>query len=684
MNAIAPYRQFLLLAPKPGWRAEASGLTADGSGAYHLDALPGDAGPIAELAIIDEAAPVALAMRPDGPLHVLCEADLRIHVAPTGCETAFRTLPGVGSQGWDARCFHDPRDLALLPHGGFAVADGDYVKVFSAYPYALLGVWSGVGRPTRLAADAQARLWVLDARDARILCLDRDGQIIRLLSRLAAPQAIAAAAGTLAVLDGQALRVFAPGSDQAVTAGDAPGATAVCFGPQGFLYAGTDAGRVYVFAPDGAGGWREAGVGVLGQQAAIARMIWSGGGDLIGLVTPEGATAAQVWRIGAAAAFVREGSLSSEALDSGLAHCVWHRIAVDADLPDGTSIEVRTECYDAAGGAAPPDLTPAPILLSGQTLDCLVQGGPGRFLKLALTLRGNGAATPVLRGVRVWYPRDGWLNDLPAVYQEDPDSAAFLARFLAILQTTFDGFDETIDDIWKFFDARSVPDAWFKWLAAWLALPIEPTWTDAQRRAVLREAYQTYRIRGTPAGVEQLISDYAGVDARLVEHFRLRQLIVLPDDPSKAVATGAGRLWSRDAYRRLQLGVYSQVGMFALAGEPEPAMEPLAWGADQFSVFFDAEPNTVDDTRKQVAAVVEREKPAHTQATYRPVFPRMRVGVQATLGVDTRVGEAGQAVLGRICTLSYDAVLAAPTVLQDLPPRRAVEAPRLGLDTRLA
>ena len=76
-------------------------------------------------------------------------------------------------------------------------------------------------------------------------------------------------------------------------------------------------------------------------------------------------------------------------------------------------------------------------------------------------------------------------------------------------------------------------------------------------------------------------------------------------------------------------------------------------------MFFDAEPLSMDATRKKVAAVVEREKPAHTMAHYRPVYSRFRIGVQATLGIDTRVGETGEAVLGQISMLNYDAILAA-------------------------
>jgi phage tail-like protein len=334
--------------------------------------------------------------------------------------------------------------------------------------------------------------------------------------------------------------------------------------------------------------------------------------------------------------------------------------------------------------AARPIWLRPPIVLSGDPLDCLVQGGPGRYLKLILTLRGNGIATPVLRGIRIWFPRDSLLKYLPAVYQEDDESRAFLSRFLSILQTDFDGFDETIDTLWTLFDPQSVPSNWYAWLAAWLALPIEPTWSDARRRSVLKAAYSQYRRRGTVAGLQQLVSDYAGVGARLVEHYRLRQLIQVAEDPTKATATGGGRLWSRDFYRRLQIGVYSQIGYFKLVGEPEPGVEPVAWEVHQFSVFFDAEPLGMEQTRKNVAAVVEREKPAHTMATYRPVYARMRLGVQATLGVDTRIGDVGQAVLGRVSTLGYDAILAPSMAERALRAIGAVQRPRLGIDARLS
>jgi phage tail-like protein len=685
MTPLAPYRQFFLLAPQPGWRATMQGLTADDNGAFSLDPLPGAAAPIAAFAAMAEKYPVAIAALPGGPLHILCAGDERIHVAACGCETHPHILPGIGGEGHGARQFHHAQDIALLANGEIAVADygNGAVKIFSPWPFALLAVWTGLGRPARIAA-AHEGLWVLDAEGGRIIRVDNDGVVRETVQGLTAPVAFAAVGETIVVLDGTTILVYATPADAPVALGIVPDGMSLCIGPQNFIYVGTSTGLVHTFAADVDTGWRMAGVGVLGQRAPVHRLLWSGGNLLTALVTPEEGTQSQIWQIDTQAARVRMASLAGDELDSHVANCVWHRIALDADIPAGTSIKVTAEVYDQSGGASPPDLVAAPITLSGNQRDCLVQKGTGRYLKFQLQISGNGTATPVLRGIRIWFPRDGWLNSLPAVYQEDPESSAFLDRFLSILQTSYDSFDETIDDIWKMFDARSVPSDWFAWLAAWIAMPINPHWTDAQRRGVLRNAFQNYQHRGTPVGLEQLVSDYAGVNARLVEHFRLRQWIKLSSDPSTAVATGAGRLWSRDAYRRWQVGFYSQVGMFKLADSPEPAMEPLAWGANEFSVFFDASPLTVATTRKDVVAVVEREKPAHTQAHYRPVYARMRVGVQATLGVDTRVADAGQTVLGVVSTLGYDAILACSARRDGMPTPSQMTRPRLGVDTRLS
>ena len=60
--------------------------------------------------------------------------------------------------------------------------------------------------------------------------------------------------------------------------------------------------------------------------------------------------------------------------------------------------------------------------------------------------------------------------------------------------------------------------------------------------------------------------------------------------PAAGPLGGTTRLWSRQFYQRLQVGTFSQVGAFVLTNQPQPVAEPYDWGANEFSVFFPADP----------------------------------------------------------------------------------------------
>ena len=82
-------------------------------------------------------------------------------------------------------------------------------------------------------------------------------------------------------------------------------------------------------------------------------------------------------------------------------------------------------------------------------------------------------------------------------------------------------------------------------------------------------------------------------------------------------------------------------------------------------------------------AIVESEKPAHTKAHYSPVLPRMRVGVQATLGVDTRVGDISPLLLGTTGILGYDSILACSRDETRLRNQGVTLRPQVSVNTRL-
>jgi phage tail-like protein len=426
-------------------------------------------------------------------------------------------------------------------------------------------------------------------------------------------------------------------------------------------------------------GWSLAGEGVSDYDGSIAKVAWAGKYGIVAILNSAApGVAPRLLSMDPAGAFRTTGSFTTNPLDSNIEACTWHRVRIMGNVPAGTSVSISSCSSDDTVNWSPQ--LPCAVL-TGKHPDCLVQSPPGQFLRLAFTLQSTGADTPRIHGIEVFFPRKSYLQYLPSVFQDDDESRLFLDRFLSIFQTTFDDMDHRLDNLWQVFDPLMTHDSAFPWLAAWLALPIDPTMSLSQQRELLKSAFSTYLIRGTVQGLEQLIQAYTGIEKiRILEHFKVRNWTFL--GASSGLNEGA-RLWSRNFYARLQLGVQSTVGEFLLTNAPIPASEPYDWGANQFTVLFPASPYTVSDTAAAVQTVLDREKPAYAQAFLSPVFPRLRVGIQATLGVDAYVGRANAMILGKLATLNYDAVLARSKSDRDTQALGLSLHPRLGEDARL-
>ena len=487
----------------------------------------------------------------------------------------------------------------------------------------------------------------------------------------------------------------------------------VAFDADGRLYVGDEIGLIHVLVPDAdaEGVYRVVGAGLSGLDEAIVDLAWDRTYGLLAVIREEetGLLRQRLWRINPSAACAKEGRLITTPLDSKIERCQWHRIALKAVVPEAASIEI--ECF-TADVLAPRDANIESQLnalnkkvsdpkfsqwtactLSGDTdPDCLVQCKPGRFLWLRLTFRSDGLRSPSLHWIKVYFPRASYLQYLPAIYQEDEESRLFLERFLSIFQTAFDHLDQRIDLLWQMFDPASIEAKHLHWLAGWLALTINPEWPEAKLRDMIKKTTTAYRLRGTKAGLEQAVKDYTGVEfVGLIEHYRLQQWTVLSvidkGSPEKTIKTsldGTARLWSRNFDQRLQLETYSQLGYFRLTGTPEPALDSLAEGAHRFSVFFPADPYDPEEKKREVAAVVERERPSHTEATLCPVFPRFRVGIQASIGVDSVVGGITHLVLSKVATLNYDTILACSAAERQMHTLGTLPRPRVGVSTRIA
>jgi hypothetical protein len=122
----------------------------------------------------------------------------------------------------------------------------------------------------------------------------------------------------------------------------------------------------------------------------------------------------------------------------------------------------------------------------------------------------------------------------------------------------------------------------------------------------------------------------------LWEHFRSRvPLHAGSGDPTDTVASG--RLFGAEVLRRLRLGS-TALGDGTLRDVGSPETDHVTFDARRFSVFVPRALVPTEDDLRGLRNVLAREQPADTLAEIELIEPRMRVGVQATLGVDSILG----------------------------------------------
>jgi len=712
MSSAAPFRNpppgppndptWMLLQGRSGWpvAAASSGVaTSPLDCALVLQNAPGGAASLADPSgrFGGLVPPPNVAIAADGTVWLLDSKRRRLRRFDD-CACAFVDIPHTGGPGDGARRFAAPiglagrgRDLLVLDAG--AAPRPGRVLVFARHGFALRAVLmppaQAVAKPWQPTAFAVAP-------DGRTLVADSANGVVHVFDRGGTWRAAWAGFGTVAAMAVDRfgrLYTLAPGAVQVSIFGrdGAPVAVAAevavvrdCFAPLSD-FASDAGGRINLAGRCAGAGWFDAS----GQPSAVA--------------------------VSVQPVFVGSGTWFSTVLDSAIGRCQWHRVVLDLKLPAGTALSVSTTTSevaqpDALIQALPPSAWSPVALQAKGPYEALIRSAPGRYLWLQVTLSGNQQATPRLETLRIEFPRISLRRYLPRAFAPDPVSADFTDRLLGIFDQGFRGIERHIDAQADLFDARSAPATslvaglpdMLSWLAGWIGVTFDRTWPVERRRHLLMEAAKLYRCRGTLPGLRRALLLFLGLDTLTVqrpaarcappcrppppqwvppplilEHWKIRRWLYL----------GAGRLgdaavlWGESIIGRSQLGNNAQLGVTKLDVSEQAVSDPFNATADAFTVFV---PGGLARTAQQQAAVqrlLVQESPAWAQAKLRFVLPRMRIGIQASIGFDSVIGcwpegvLLDSALLGRATVLS-----AAPNV--DPGPR--VGRSRIGSGMRIA
>ncbi len=106
-----------------------------------------------------------------------------------------------------------------------------------------------------------------------------------------------------------------------------------------------------------------------------------------------------------------------------------------------------------------------------------------------------------------------YLQYLPPIYHAHP----FLGRFLLAFEGVLGPLEQIVDNFDLYLDPRTAPPFFLDQLAGWLGLTLDEKWPLAKRRAVLAEAAELYRRRGTRWSLARHLEIYTGVRPEISE-----------------------------------------------------------------------------------------------------------------------------------------------------------------------
>jgi len=306
--------------------------------------------------------------------------------------------------------------------------------------------------------------------------------------------------------------------------------------------------------------------------------------------------------------YKESGTFVSVFLDSTVKECQWHRLELAADIPENTMVKLSYYASQSAVPLGSPEPFGQPIV---NAADALLLNAKGRYLRIKLELSGDttGESSPLLRRLKVHFPRRSYLRYLPAAYQEDKESRVFLEKFLALFETILTGTETKILRSARYFDAAGTPAEFIPWLSSWLAIAYDQNWPLEKKRSLLKAAPKLYKMRGTRRLLQQLIQLYIDIDPIIVERFQLR----CETDPQLQ------QTWDR----LFGTGSYT----FCVLLPPQAAHPSHNTAAKPL-------PLTTAQTQT-LQRIIATEKPAHTCGGLQVLQPWLYLDMHTYLGINT-------------------------------------------------
>jgi len=102
---------------------------------------------------------------------------------------------------------------------------------------------------------------------------------------------------------------------------------------------------------------------------------------------------------------------------------------------------------------------------------------------------------------------------LPALFQED----GFTQRFMSAFDTALAPLFATLDNFPAYLDPWLTPPDFLEWLGSWFGMVLDDAWSVERRRAMLANAFELYRMRGTVKGLKAQVETLTGGTTEIID-----------------------------------------------------------------------------------------------------------------------------------------------------------------------
>jgi len=675
------------------------GMEIAGDGALQLRALPRLVGALspgtAGLERPDGQA--GIAGLPDGRIFLSDLEGNRIwNILPCDDSGTPMATPCLGGKGSLPTRFRGPRGLLAIPGRGLFVADsGNHrVQIFALDTLQLTGILGstdGAGapapglfdQPTALAADNDGNVYVLSLAGKRVQKFDRLDRLddsfwqnVEAHQALEEPEAIAVAVirgeTRVFILDRARQKIFSFTPDGrefvyfAIAEAPDPAGLAVT---EDAIYIGDNQLRsILQFDQDGTFVGR-----AVGYQGPVAALALDGEDQL--LVHP--GDVSKWTRLAISAGHLRGGFFWIGPIDRYDQPLDWHRIkALVEGLDDDSHARFSFFTSDWRNAVSDSDDAQAFFAnwrqLPRDVNDGFIGGERTKYLWVGGLLSGDGTGTARIPQIRVEFNHQTYLRFLPELYTDDDASREFLIQFLSLFESFFGESESNIDRLPSLFDPAVTPAEFLPWLASWLAVHIRGEWPEAKKRQVIAEAFQNYAWRGTAKGLRKNLETYAGVKAQIFEPVLYLDLWTLGETSTLGVDTMLASAHPQGAV----VGTTATLDRSHLISDDQAGAPIFEEVAHQFAVYVYRGEIRTAEKEEEVRRLIERDKPAHTGYQLCIIEPRMRVGFQSRVGIDT-------VIAGPPTVLRLNQGLGKQNSLSGIPPGRIGQRSRIGVTTRI-